>query len=129
MEKEVSQLLNQLYPDFNERNIEQIMPHFSVDADWPNGMTGGREVGHQAIREYWTNQWTVINSKVTPLSYRVVDRRIILEVHQLVKDMEGEILSDSVVYHTYKFVEGKVTKMDISEVVPEFGALISATPA
>ena len=41
MEKEVFHLLSQLYPYFNERNIEQIMPHFDVDADWPNGMTGG----------------------------------------------------------------------------------------
>ena len=128
MEKEVTQLLSQLYPDFNARNIERIMPYFAVDADWPNGMTGGREVGHDAIREYWTNQWMVINSHVTPISYRVVDEQIILEVHQLVKDMEGETLSDSVVYHTYKFVDGKITKMDISEDVPEFGSSVVATP-
>ena len=129
MEKQVSQLLGQLYPDFNERNIEQIMPHFAADADWPNGMTGGREIGHQAIREYWTAQWSVINSQVTPVSYRVVGDQIILEVHQLVKDMEGETLSNSVVYHTYKFVDGKITKMDISDAVPELGASTSATPA
>ena len=105
------------------------MEHFAADADWPNGMTGGREVGHDAIREYWTNQWKVINSKVTPVSYRVVDDQIILEVHQLVKDMEGETLSDSVVYHTYKFMDGKINRMDISEDVPQFGALEPSNPA
>lgn len=129
MDKEVALLLNHLYPDFNQRNVEQIIPHFAVDADWPNGMTGGREVGHEAIREYWTNQWEVINSKVTPVSYRVVDDRVILEVHQLVKSMDGETLSDSVVYHTYKFADGKVARMDISEDVPAFGASAAATQA
>ena len=63
------------------------------------------------------------------MSYRVVDEQIILEVHQLVKDMEGETLSESVVYHTYNFVDGKITKMDISEDVPEFGASTVASPA
>jgi len=129
MEKEVRQLLSQLYPDFNDRNIEKIMPHFAVNTDWPNGMTGGREIGHQAIREYWTDQWSVINSQVTPISYRVVGDQIILEVHQLVKDMEGETLSDSVVYHTYLFVNGKIVKMDISDSVPDIGRSTSATPA
>ncbi|CAN0500169.1 unnamed protein product, partial [Scytosiphon promiscuus] len=115
---ETALLLEQLYPMFNARNIEQIMPHFSVNADWPNGMTGGREIGHDAIREYWTNQWMVIDSKVTPISYRVVHGHFILEVHQLVKDMEGKTLLDGVVYHTYKFVDGKIERMDISSNIP-----------
>jgi hypothetical protein len=128
MEKELSLLLSQLYPDFNDRNIEQIMPHFAVYADWPNGMTGGGVVGHDAIRDYWTNQWSVINSKVTPLSYRLVEKQIILEVHQLVKDTQGETLSNSVVHQTYDFQDGKITKMNISEEVPEFGELTVAIP-
>ncbi len=129
MTEEVSKLLTQLYPDFNKRNIGQIMPHFAPEADWPNGMTGGREVGHQAIRKYWIDQWQVIDSTVTPISYRVVSEHIVLEVHQLVKDVSGATLSDSVVYHTYQFVDGKITKMDISTAVPEFAASTNATLA
>ncbi len=129
MTKDVTQLLRQLYVDFNARNIERIMPHFAADADWPNGMTGGREVGHDAIRGYWTNQWTVINSQVTPISYRFADGYVILEVRQRVTDMEGETLSDGVVYHTYSFTDGKIARMDISADVPEVGASVDAIPA
>ena len=129
MEREVTQLLHQLYPDFNARNIERIMPHLAVAADWPNGMTGGREIGLDAIRAYWTSQWKEIDSKVTPLSYRIVDGQVILEVHQLVKDMAGEVLSDSVVYHTYTFVDGKIARMDISEDVPQRALSATAQPA
>ena len=75
-------LVEELYPDFNARNIEKIMPHFTSEIDWPNGMTGGREIGKEAVREYWINQWKVINSQVTPLSYRVVDEKVVLEVQQ-----------------------------------------------
>ncbi len=129
MDKKVFLLLHHLYPDFNQRNIEQLMPHFAIDADWPNGMTGGREIGHQAIRDYWNNQWRVINSTVTPISYRVLRGQIILEVHQLVKDMEDDILSDSVVFHTYTFLGEKITRMDISETLPPTGTSIDAIPA
>jgi len=129
MEAEIFELLTKLYPEFNARNIEQIMPHFAVCADWPNGMTGGREVGHDAIRAYWTHQWTIVNSQVTPISYRVVGDKVVLEVHQLVKDIEGSTLSDSIVYHAYTFADGKITRMDISEKVPDAAANILATPA
>lgn len=115
MEHEVTLLIDELYPAFNARDIDRIMPYFATDADWPNGMTGGREVGHDAIRAYWTNQWAVINSQVTPLAHRVVDGKVELEVHQLVKDMQGSVLSDSVVYHTYAFAAGKIVRMDISK--------------
>ena len=92
-------------------------------------MTGGRECGHAAVRAYWTAQWQQINSQVTPISYRLVDDRVILEVHQLIKDMTGSVISDSVVFHTYRFSADKIAGMDISEQVPEFGQSISATPA
>lgn len=127
MDKEVALLLNQLYPNFNQRKIEQILPHFAADADWPNGMTGGRELGHDEIRDYWADQWKVINSEVTPVSYRVVDGQIILEVHQVVKNTEGETLSEGVVYYTYKFADGKVARMDISDDVPVAGASVTAS--
>ena len=112
-------LIDVLYPYFNARKLDEIMPFFAADADWPNGMTGGRELGHEAIRTYWTNQWAMINSQVTPISYRVDGESVSLEVHQLIKDMAGEVLSDSVVFHDYEFAARKIAKMDISESVSD----------
>ena len=124
MQIDIDLLIGQLYPDFNARNIDQILPLFSTTVDWPNGMTGGREIGHDAVREYWTNQWQQISSKVTPISYRLVDEKIALEVQQTITDMEGEVISSSVVFHTWCFENGKVARMDISEDVPDFAAAI-----
>ncbi len=67
-------------------------------------MTGERAIGHEAIRAYWTNQWMEINTEVIPISYRFVDNQVIVEVHQLIKSMDGATLSDSVVYHSYSFI-------------------------
>ena len=83
MQADVSVLVETLYPLFNAREIDAIMPYFMEDADWPNGMTGGREVGHAAIRRYWSDQWLVINSQVTPVAYRVSgDHRRIAKPHK-----------------------------------------------
>jgi len=119
IEANARMLIDVLYPYFNARKLDEIMPYFAADADWPNGMTGGRELGHEAIRTYWTNQWAVINSQVTPISYRVDGESVCVEVHQLIKDMEGGVLSDSVVFHTFEFMSGKIAKMDISEGSPD----------
>ena len=94
--------------------------------DWPNGRTGGREIGHDAVREYWTNQWQEISSTVTPLTYRLVDGSVVLEVQQTINDMNNELISSGIVFHTYQFDNGKISRMDISEDVPEFARAIPA---
>ena len=119
-------LVEELYPDFNARNIDKIMPHFTQDIDWPNGMTGGRELGKEAVREYWINQWKVINSQVTPISYRVADGKVVLEVQQSIKDIDGQTISGGIVFHTYSFENEKIVRMDISENVPGFAASLPA---
>jgi hypothetical protein len=38
-----------------------------------------------------------------------------VKVHQLVKDRNGNILSDSEVWHVYSFTDGLVDRMEIKE--------------
>ena len=86
------------------------------DVDWPNGMEGGRERGHAAVRAYWTRQFELIDSKVEPIGFEVDDDgRIVVGVHQVVRDLEGALLSDTRVRHVYTFRDGLVERMDIHE--------------
>jgi hypothetical protein len=85
-----------------------------LDVDWPNGMEGGRERGHAAVRAYWTRQFGLIDSHVEPVGFEVdADRRIVVDVHQVVRDLEGAVLSDGRVRHVYTFRDGLVERMDI----------------
>jgi hypothetical protein len=86
------------------------------DVDWPNGMEGGREHGHEAVREYWTRQFRQIDSHVEPLGLRPLDDdRVALDVHQVVRSLEGEVLSDRRVVHVYTLRDGLVERMDIED--------------
>jgi hypothetical protein len=86
------------------------------DVAWPNGMEGGSVFGHQGIRDYWTRQWGVIDPSVDPQRFVVEsDGRVAVEVHQVVRDLAGNILRDAIVQHVYAFEDGLIKSMEIRE--------------
>jgi hypothetical protein len=108
------QLIQAIYAAFNRREIEAVLSTMHADVDWPNGMEGGRIQGIANVRDYWKRQWGMINPRVEPL--RIEDDpqgRTIVEVHQIVRDLSGNILVDQIVHHTYTIRNGLIERMDI----------------
>jgi SnoaL-like domain len=62
--------LTATYAAFNERDIDEVLAQMAEDVDWPNAWEGGRVVGHDAVRSYWTRQWAEIDPEVQPQSFR-----------------------------------------------------------
>ena len=109
-------LLRQAYAAFNAQDIDGALALMHPDVDWPNGMEGGREVGHEAVREYWTRQFGMIDSHVEPEGFERDDEgRIVVDVHQVVRDHDGSVLSDGRVRHVYTLRNGLVSRMEIEE--------------
>ena len=68
------------------------------------------------MRAYWTWQFGLIDSHVEPIGFEVdSEGRIVVDVHQVVRDLEGALLSDGRVGHPYTFRDGLVERMDIEE--------------
>jgi hypothetical protein len=110
------QLLRQAYAAFNARDIDGALALMHPEVDWPNGMEGGRERGHDAVRAYWTRQFAMIDSHVEPEGFERDDEgRIVVDVHQVVRDLEGSLLSDGRVRHVYTLRDGLVSRMEIEE--------------
>jgi hypothetical protein len=77
-------------------------------------MEGGHVHGRDAVRAYWTRQWTVIDPHVEPLAITRDDSgRFIVEVHQVVHDLQGKVLVDTIVHHAYRILNGLIERMDI----------------
>jgi hypothetical protein len=110
---EQERLLRRAYDAFNARDIDAALACAHTDVDWPNGMEGGREHGHAAVRDYWTRQFGLIDSHVEPESFEDVDGKIVVEVHQVVRDVNGALLSDQQVEHVYTLRDGLIARMDI----------------
>lgn len=50
-------LIAQVYSAFNRRNIDEALSLMSENVDWPKASEGGRVIGKEEIRAYWTRQW------------------------------------------------------------------------
>ena len=107
-------LLGKAYAAFNSRDIDGVLGFMHPDVDWPNGMEGGRMRGHNAVRSYWERQWSIINPRVEPLGFATdASGRIVVEVHQVIRDLGGQTLADRTVQHVYAFRDGLIERMDI----------------
>lgn len=109
-------LIERAYAAFNARDIDGALAVMQPDVVWPNGMEGGIVVGHEAVRAYWTRQWSLIDPHVSPVAYRrLSDGRVAVEVHQVVRELDGKVLADRVVRHVYTLADDLVAAMEIQE--------------
>ena len=109
-------LLEFVYAAFNRREIDAILPKMKPDVEWPNGMEGGWVHGHKGVREYWTRQWRMVDPHVVPERFERTDEgRIVVHVHQVVRDLTGAVLMDRMVQHVYQISDGLIARMDIVE--------------
>jgi hypothetical protein len=112
-------LIAEAYAAFNRRDIDAALALMSDTVSWPKASEGGRVVGKEKIRAYWTRQWKEFDPHVEPLE--MIDRgenKTEVKVHQLVKALNGAALSDSNVSHIYTIANGLIERMDLAESDP-----------
>ena len=109
-------LIAQAYSAFNRRDIDSALALMSENVSWPKASEGGRVVGKEEIRAYWTRQWQEFDPHVEPLEVVEQEGGITeVKVHQLVKSLGGDVLSDSEVWHVYTIANGVIERMDLKE--------------
>jgi hypothetical protein len=110
------ELLRVVYTAFNARDVDTVLSKMSPDVDWPNGMEGGRVNGHLGVREYWDRQWKLIDPHVEPTRMETDENgRSVVTVHQVVRDLVGNVLFDRYVEHVYTIEGNLIQRMDIRE--------------
>ena len=118
------QTVTHMYDRFNARDIDGVLASLTDDVAWANGMDGGHVHGLEAIREYWTRQWAMVSPHVEPVSFsRAADGAIVAEVHQSIRDLDGNPLQgqthglkDKTVGHVFHLRGGKVAQFDIQDI-------------
>ncbi len=122
MDRDVETLKN-IYARFNARDIDGVLAVLADDVAWANGMDGGHVHGREAVREYWTRQWAMVDPHVEPVGFRTAaNGAIVAEVLQTIRDLDGNSLQgqalglkDKTVGHVFRLVDGKVTRFDIED--------------
>jgi ketosteroid isomerase-like protein len=112
--KSETELLTAAYAAFNRRDIDGVLALMKPDVDWPNGMEGGRVHGHDEVRAYWKRQWAMLDPHVDPVRIEPGESdAMVVDVHQVVRDLSGKLLVDQMVQHVYTFRDGLIERMDI----------------
>lgn len=108
------EFLKHIYNRFNARDMETVLASLHEDVMWANGMEGGHEHGRDAVRGYWTRQWAMVDPHVEPAGFsKGPQNEVIVEVHQVVHDLNGNLLMDQMVGHIFTIENGLVHRFDI----------------
>ncbi|MBN3957589.1 nuclear transport factor 2 family protein [Nostoc sp. NMS8] len=108
------ELLRAVYAAFNARDINAALALMTADVAWPKAFKGGFVRGPEEVRAYWTEQWSEINPHVEPVSfYSEETGRILVDVHQVVRDLAGAVLADQHVGHRFTFEHGLIQAMEV----------------
>ena len=111
---DTAKLLKCLYDRFNARDIEAVLAMLHSDVVWANGMDGGHVYGHDGVRSYWKRQWAMIDPHVEPNDFSAdVNGAFNVVVHQTVRDLDGNVLSDKIVGHIFRLEGGLIQRFDI----------------
>lgn len=109
-------MIEQAYTAFNKRDIDGALDLMTEDVSWPRASEGGKVVGKEEIRAYWSRQWGQFDPHVEPLAMTEENGgKIRVRVHQLVKSLQGQVLADSEVLHVFTVKSGLIAAMDLGD--------------
>jgi glutamate synthase domain-containing protein 3 len=110
------QFLQNLYEAFNKGEIETIISVMHPDVKWANGVEGGFVYGRDAVREYWTNQYKVIQVQLETLKFETDEKnRNVVTVHQIVRDLQGNLLADATIQQIFTIENSSISLYEIGE--------------
>ncbi len=96
-----------------------LLARLHPDVDWPEAWSGGRVFGRAPVGEYVTHQTQDVRFRVEPLSVREQAPDVLaVTVHQVVRDVDDDVLSDTTVLHTLSLDGGLVRRLDVGEPPP-----------
>jgi hypothetical protein len=107
-------LLRTAYAAFNARDLDAVVAIMAPNVQWPRSFKGGFVRGHEEVRAYWTEQQSEIDAQVDPVAFHIEkDGRILVDVHQVVRDPSGTVLADEHVGHRYTVKDSLIQSMEV----------------
>jgi len=110
-------LIRKAYAAFNARDIPTVLSTLHPQVRWAKAWEGDYATGHDEVRAYWLRQWQEVQPHVEPTGFEArADGRLAVAVHQVVKDMQGQLVFEGPVRHVYTIQDALFKQMDIEPV-------------
>ena len=111
------ELLRAAYRAFNAREIDAALALMTPVVACPRAFKGGFVREREEVRAYWKEQWSEIDPYVEPMAFHSEGaEHILVEVHQVVRDLAGAVVADGRVGHRFTFAHGLIQAMEVRPV-------------
>lgn len=108
------ELLRTAYAAFNARDINAALAIMTPEVHWPRAFKGGFVRGPEEVRAYWMEQWSEINPHVEPVAFSPEEGgQVLVDVHQVVRDLAGDVITDEHVRHRFTFKDRLIQSMEV----------------
>lgn len=108
------ELLRKSYAAFNAHDLDTVLALMTPDVYWPRAFKGGFVRGPEDVRAYWIEQGSEIDAHVEPVAFHPEKSgQILVDVHQVVRDLAGTVLADEHVGHRFTIEHGLIQGMEI----------------
>lgn len=106
-------LLLEAYAAYNRQDVGRLLALVSEDVDWPDGVNRLR--GRAALKAYWLDQWNRTRIHDQPVYFtHQPDGRIAVRISQVVRSLDGSVLSTESFDHLHLVVAGHILRLDIA---------------
>ena len=110
----VDETVVRLYAAQNSRDLAATLAYLHPAVSWPNGWEAGTLDGRDAVGAHLTRQWAELSPECTPVrSHRVRGGWIEVDVHQVLRDRDGFVITDSTVVHAYRERDGLFERLEL----------------
>lgn len=73
--------------------------------------------GHENVRNYLGRQWCLIDPPVEPQRFTLDETgQTVVDVHQIVCDLDGNVIVDQNVQHVYAIEQGLIKRIDVQPI-------------
>lgn len=106
------ELLCEIYAAYNRQDSDALLALVSEDVDWPDGFA--RLHGKEELRAYWARQWaeTHTHDELREIE-NLTKNRYAVYVSQVVRALDGSVISRGMFEHVYRIEGGMVARLDI----------------
>ena len=109
------ELLTRFFQAYNQGDWTAISALTTPDVDWPDQISGGRVIGHDALEVYWKSSSGLVQVELALLALAALpDGRVRADLNQSVHNAStGQLWSDNRVTQTYVLRDGLIARMDV----------------
>jgi hypothetical protein len=107
-------LLTKVYDAYNRRDFAAFSAFLTSDTNWPDLVEGGRLIGPEALGAYWARNDKSISVDIALVSIAALPGgRVAADVNQIVRNLTGQVWSDTCERHVFTLRDGLIARLDI----------------